>query len=53
MHICVNNYKPYENLMVKTNPFTLKHPEINEFIVYSDLHFKVINLEVVNVHNPI
>lgn len=39
--------------MVKINLLTLKHPEINEFMVYSDLHFKVINLKVVNAHNPI
>lgn len=53
MHVCVNNYKPYETLIVKINLFTSKHPEINEFMVYTDLHFKVINLKVVNVCNPI
>lgn len=47
---CEKNCKPYESLMIKIKLFTLKHPEINEFITYLDLHFKVINLKMINVH---
>lgn len=47
----VKDCKRYECLMIKVNLFTLKPPEISEFISYSGLHFKVINLNVINVHS--